>query len=104
MPVQFSPFGATTPQGLLEYAKQHLRIEGESEDVLLLVYVTAAMEHVRQFTRQDWPTDSATVPPEWIAAVLLLTADLYENREAQTAVPLSENKTVARLLWPHRVF
>lgn len=36
-------------------------------------------------------------------AILLLTGDLYENREGQQPVRLHENKTVERLLWPYRV-
>lgn len=38
------------------------------------------------------------------AAILLLVADLYENREAFSTASLYENKTVKRLLWPHRVW
>jgi uncharacterized phiE125 gp8 family phage protein len=43
--------------------------------------------------------------PESIrCAMLLIAADLYENREAQQDTPLHANKTVEMLLWPHRVF
>lgn len=40
------------------------------------------------------------VPPALRAAMLLLIADLFENREAQAAVTLAENKAVSRLLAP----
>src|SRR3954462_13392956 len=42
-------------------------------------------------------------PTELPVAALLLTADTYENLEAQSQRPLSDNRTGERLLWPHRV-
>lgn len=45
----------------------------------------------------------ATPPPALVAAVLLLTGDLYANREATgSAAQLADNPTVNRLLFPYR--
>lgn len=43
---------------------------------------------------------AADVPAALRAAMLLHVADLYENREAQSAVPLAENLAASRLLAP----
>jgi hypothetical protein len=85
--------------------KAHLRVASDStvEDSLLAVYRDAAWDHVHAFTRYQWGI-LAEAPASVVAAVLLLIGDLYENREAQSSAVLHENKTVERLLWPHRVF
>lgn len=46
----------------------------------------------------------AAVPAPLRAAVLLTAGDLYENREAQSHKPLTENATVMRLLSPYRLW
>lgn len=45
----------------------------------------------------------AQVPEVFKAIILLLVADLYEHREAQSEVRLDDNKTVARLLQSARL-
>lgn len=73
--------------------------------------------------QQDWPTaqpsradavrvtftagygaTAASVPAPMRAAVLLLTGDLYENREAAGVKALQGNPAVRRLLDPYRVW
>lgn len=83
--------------------KEHLRTQGAGEDSLLLVYAGAALEYIRAFTRRPWPVDEEW-PASIRAALLLIVGDLYENREAQSSVALRDNRTVDRLLWPHRAF
>jgi uncharacterized phage protein (predicted DNA packaging) len=87
----------------LDEIKAHLRIAGNDEDTLLNVYSGAAAEYVNAFTRRDWATVT-DIPASVTAAALLLIGDLYENREAQGSAALHENRTVDRLLWPHRVW
>jgi hypothetical protein len=102
--MQFSPLSDSL-SAFLPYVKAHLRLgDGNDEDTALTLYSCAAFEYIRQFLRQDWPEDPLTAQPEWIAAALMIVADLYENREAQGEIRLSENKTVERLLWLHRLF
>jgi len=43
------------------------------------------------------------LPAPLRAALLLLLGDLYEHREAQLETKVSDNPTVARLLWPWRI-
>lgn len=47
---------------------------------------------------------AAAVPSAIKAAILLMVADLYENREGQTAKALTPNATVDRLLSPYRTY
>lgn len=85
----------------LTTVEQHLRSGAGQEAALLTLYMGAAWDYVRAFTNREW---ADPVPASVEAAVLLLVADLYENREATGPVKLHENKAVERLLWPHRVF
>lgn len=48
-------------------------------------------------------TNAAAVPAALRAAILLVLGELYENREASAAKPLSEIPAVRRLLDPYRV-
>jgi hypothetical protein len=87
----------------LDTIKEHLRIPATQieEDLLLNVFCGAAAEYVKAVTGCNWE-EEYVVPFSVKAAMLLVVADLYEHREAQTAAPLKENETVMRLLWPHR--
>ena len=56
---------AELSSGRYDNARKHLRIENDPEqNPLLMVYVCAALEHVRQFVGADWPDDPATAAPE----------------------------------------
>jgi uncharacterized phage protein (predicted DNA packaging) len=81
--------------------KQHLRIEDNSvdEDVLIETYWQAAQEHVVKYLGNDFPDP---MPKTIEAAILLLTADLFENRERQSAEVLYKNHTYQILLNPYR--
>lgn len=46
---------------------------------------------------------AAAVPAALKAAIKLYVADLYLNREAQSAARLEKNETAERLIWPYRV-
>lgn len=45
---------------------------------------------------------AASVPAPIRAAILIMVADMYENRSAKLDETMPENPTVARLLWPYR--
>jgi uncharacterized phage protein (predicted DNA packaging) len=83
----------------LEDVKAHLRVLHDDEDALIQRMADAAEALVAVYLGDDLP-DPTPAPVE--AAILLLTADLYENRERQTDKPLSENSTYALLLNPYR--
>jgi hypothetical protein len=82
----------------LQEAKSHLRVDHTDEDVLIQAYLNAAHKAVEDYTGVVFdPMPS----PVW-AAVLLLTADLYANRERSSERPLHESNTFKALLNPYR--
>jgi hypothetical protein len=91
--------------------KAHLRIEASqsAENVLLENLLNAAIDYASQYLGRPLPwTDEndaqVSVPASINAAILLVTADLYENREAQiVGTGIVENPAVERLLHFHRV-
>jgi len=80
-------------------AKQHLRVMHALEDSLIKLYLDAATRHVEEYLGEDLP-DPMPEPVE--AAVLLLTADLYVNRERQGDRILYEGTAYTLLLAPYR--
>lgn len=79
--------------------KQHLRVMHALEDDLIQIYLDAAHGHVAKFLGEDLP---APIPDAIRAAVLLLTADLYVNRERQADRILHEGTAYSLLLAPYR--
>jgi hypothetical protein len=84
--------------------REHLRIVGNDDDVLLGIYSLAVWEHIRELTAFDWETATEDAPSALYAASLLLAADLFEHRTAQVADALYENKAAQMLIYPHRVW
>ena len=79
-----------------EEAKAHARIDHDIEDALIASLVAAAIEYVKQATNAK-ELDS-TGPPMAKAAALMVFADLYDNRAAQTDRPIIKNTAVDSLL------
>lgn len=79
----------------LATVKQHLRVTSASEDALIALYLNAARESASQYLNRNVFDDSGLMAaailggdltamltnPAFEAAVLLLTAHLYSNRE-----------------------
>lgn len=97
----------------LSLLKKHLRIFHDDEDDELGVYLTAAetiaVEYIdREVVASGEPTavDGIVITPPIIAAILLVAADLYENREpdmkasGDAVLP----RHVRALLAPYRVW
>ncbi|WP_330508887.1 head-tail connector protein [Pseudomonas putida] len=80
-------------------AKQHLRVLHALEDDLIQLYLDAAKGHVAKYLGDDLPDP---MPEPIQAAVLLLTADLYVNRERQGDRILYEGTAYSLLLAPYR--
>ncbi|MNN79443.1 Phage gp6-like head-tail connector protein [compost metagenome] len=90
--------------------KRHLRLEPEPDtaaDAELEGFLAAGLDHAEQYLQRSLPwLDETTSPPIEVPvpasvrlAVLMVAADLYENREAQIiGVSRVDNPTVARLL------
>lgn len=80
--------------------KTHLRVTHDTEDLLIAAYLEAAMAHVTQYLGIDELEDP--VPSPIRAAVMLLTADLFVNRERQADKVLYDNPAYQLLLNPYR--
>ena len=85
-------------------AKLHCRIEQNEEDTAVQAMVDAAIAAVADHLNMDADDLDSDAPAPVKAAALLLVADLYANREAQTDRPLHPNATFARLLAPYRAY
>ena len=79
----------------LEEAKEFARL-GDSEDTTLQIMIDAATAYVEKALNIG-PLDS-TAPSMAKQAALMILADMYDNRGAQSDRPLSSNKTVDTLL------
>lgn len=79
--------------------KQHLRVLHNLEDSLIQIYLDAAVRHVTEYLGEDLPDP---MPEDVQCAVLLLTGDLYVNRERQVDKPIHHNTAYQLLLNPYR--
>lgn len=87
----------------LSTIKTHLRIDHDDEDEYLEDLVQAATEATADYLNWTSAEILATTPAPVVSAILLLIADLYENRELQADRQLYSNDTYERLLAPYRV-
>ena len=85
----------------LEEAKLHLRVDADHEDAAIAAMIEAAEAATADYLNASAPLDNTAAAPIK-AATLLLVADLYENREAQSDRQFYKNLTYERLLNPYR--
>lgn len=85
----------------LEQTKLHLRVDHDDEDALITALIATATAATGDYLNVTTALDSTAAAPIKSAA-LLMVADLYENREAQTERQLYRNTTFERLLNPYR--
>lgn len=85
----------------LEDAKAYLRVDLEHDDALIESLLLAAKQSVYDYLNRSY--DDAEIPAPVRAAILMLTADIYELREVNSDVALYQNKTYFRLLNPYRL-
>ena len=98
----------------LALAKRHLRVWHDDDDAEIAVYLAAAENIVVEYIDREvvaagaTPTtlDGVALSPAITAAILLLTGDLYENREAdpEASGNVVLPKSVRALLAPWRVW
>ena len=84
----------------LTEAKQHLRVDLSHDDNLIESLIDAATAATSNHLDGMVLDDMAPAPVK--AAALMLVADMYENRSAQTERPLHHNEAYERLLQPYR--
>ncbi|MBB4858265.1 putative phage protein (predicted DNA packaging) [Novosphingobium chloroacetimidivorans] len=84
----------------LALAKQQCRVLHDREDALIGVYLAAATAWVEGYIGKRL-SEIVDDVPDLDAAVLLLVADFYVNREAGAATAAT-NSAVGALCFPHR--
>lgn len=82
----------------LTEAKLHCRVDDSAEDALISSLIDAAEQSILLYLNTETLPEEAPVH----AAALMLVGALYENREAITDRPLSDNRLFDRLLAPYR--
>ena len=87
----------------IDEVKLHLRVDLANDDYLIEALMAAATAATASHLDNPLVVLNATAPAPIKAAAMLLVADLYENRSAQTERPLFVNATYERLLQPYRV-
>lgn len=108
----------------LEQAKEHLLVIHDSDDGLIQQNINAAEAFAANYMNRPEIDDNPStpwarnlppgvassephdpVPKNVVQAILLMTADFYENRTSGTidAMSQSKNATVEALLWPNRI-
>lgn len=80
--------------------KQHLRILHEFDDAMIKIYLDSAEQHIKQFLGDDW-SKTAETPAPIKSAILLLGADLYQNRTMQADQAFNNNRAFDLLLNPY---
>lgn len=88
----------------LTETKLHLRVDHNFEDAGIEAMIDAATAAVSDYL--GVPIEDLELlaqPAPVCSAALLLVADLYTNRERQSAQVLHRNETFERLLNPYRV-
>lgn len=98
---------ATTTNGLpsVEQLVAHAKIVSQSDQELMLLqlYLDSALDYVERYLRVTFRGKSTLQMPAAVChACLMLAADAYEHREAQTEITLTENVYVDNLLHPYR--
>ncbi len=88
---------------ILDDAKLHLRVDFTDDDDLIENLIDTATAATADYLDDSELVLDSTAPAPVKAATLLMIADLYENREAQTERQLYVNQTYERLLNPYRV-
>lgn len=91
----------------LEEIKLHLRMEtypDSEQDPYIENLYFAAVDYAENFLGRELPADSNGLNRGVRAAILLIIADLFENREGQVVgAAFQPNVNVTRLLHFHRI-
>jgi uncharacterized phage protein (predicted DNA packaging) len=86
----------------LTETKMHLRVDGDDEDALINGLMDTATQAAADYLGLDLLQMTGPIPAPIRSAALLMVADLYQNREAQSERPLHANTAYERLLAPYR--
>ena len=85
---------------LLQRVKDNLILDGDSDDRLILSYITAAVSYAEsyQHLREGYYTENI-MPPTTEQAVIMLASHFYESRDGSTAGFFNDNPNAAKQVW-----
>lgn len=91
----------------LEYLKKHLRLDATdtSEDATLEMYMQGANDVILKAinqTEDELFDEYGSIPPALKNAVCMLTATLYQNREATVNTGISINPAMMAMVRPYK--
>ena len=69
---------------LLSSVKNHLILQHDEDDDLLLGYIRAALDYAAQYQHRKY-TAKSKIPPATEQAIIMLAAHFYESRDGGTA-------------------
>ena len=85
---------------LFEKVKANLILEHEADDILLQMYITAAVKYAESYQHltEDFYTDNQ-MPPTTEQAIIMLSSHFYESRDGSTGGFYSDNVQAAQQVW-----
>lgn len=98
--------GTSTLLAASDYIVDTASIQGRITPSTDTVWPTTELGRINSLTVRivaGFGVDESDVPATIRSAILLLVADMYEHREAQSEIKLEDNVTVTQLLWSQRM-
>lgn len=86
----------------IEELRQHLEFDSNDRDAVIKRYAQAALEHCLKLCDEPQWKVAGDIPAPVVSAMLLITADLFEHRTAQSDIQLYQNQAAENLMFPHR--
>ncbi|HBP7814771.1 head-tail connector protein [Escherichia coli] len=86
----------------LSLFKQQIEFEEDDRDELITLYAQAAFDYCMRWCDEPAWKVAADIPAAVKGAVLLVFADMFEHRAAQSEVQLYENAAAERMMFIHR--
>ena len=83
------------------YVKEHLKIDGNDEDVLISSYLDSAKKYILSYT--GLTEEQASEKEDLVFALLALAGEFYENRTNSVTIQVRENPIVKSILSMHSV-
>ena len=85
----------------LNELKDHLKIDGNEEDVLINSYLDSAKKYVLSYT--GLTEEQASEKEDLVFALLALAGEFYENRTNSVTIQVRENPIIKSILSMHSV-
>ncbi len=88
----------------MELLRHHIEYDDTDRDDLIIFYAQGALEYCLTYCDQPSWQVADNIPHSVKSAIILVFADMFEHRLAQSEIQLYKNETVERLLFQHHNF